>query len=110
VGKGKGNKPFVMAPALLIRLTGGLSLPSLCHGVLACSSFACPIALSIWELNSSSCLSALFWCNSFARAAKSSFLDTLVEENARIDPRNSEVEGAGVELDVGGLLRKVERI
>lgn len=71
-GGGKGEEvdgPFVIAPALLIRLTGGLSLPSLCHGVLVCSSFAWPIASSIWELNSSSCLSALFWCSSFAWSA-----------------------------------------
>lgn len=40
-------QPLVIAPALLILLTGGLSLPSLCHGVLAWSSFASPIALSI---------------------------------------------------------------
>jgi hypothetical protein len=38
--------PFVIAPALLILLTGGWSAPSRCHGVLLCNSFACPIFLS----------------------------------------------------------------
>lgn len=42
----KEDIPLVMAPALRSFLTGGFSGPSLCHGVLACFSFALPISSS----------------------------------------------------------------
>lgn len=63
--------PFVIAPALLILLTGGWSAPSRCHGVLLCNSFACPIFLS----SEPSCLTSLL-----STAAASCLRTLLVEK------------------------------
>jgi hypothetical protein len=100
------DKPFVIALALLALFTGGLSLPSLCHGVLVCNSFFCPIALSICPLNPYSCSSNPFWFSSFARSAPE------IPRKARAAEENVLEAGENwcCTFETYGLLRKVESI
>jgi hypothetical protein len=44
--------PFVMAPALLCRATGGVSLPSLCHGVRICFPLSSWSFFAKWSFSS----------------------------------------------------------
>jgi len=98
------HKPFVVALALLNLFTGGLSLPSLCHGVRDCSSLCWPIALSIciWNspfLNSFSWSSNPLWFSSLALFwAADSFCACATMENG--------LEGFH-DWSLAGLLRKV---